>query len=122
MGMAKVKRVTSPLYHDRWMAEEIRADVELHQDIDGLVAEVWLPDDYQGTMDVVLSFGEASTRIAIGGGLSSIPLRAPHTRGVTVPLSLVAEETRTAAPNDPRQVSVILDSIRLVDNLQGARL
>lgn len=113
MGLAKVKRVAEPLYHDGWMGSELRADIELHQDVTAVTAEVWLPDEYAGELGLSFSFGAASTQVQVGPGLTTINLPVAQRCGDTTEIALVAHPTRVAAENDRRQISVILDNIRL---------
>lgn len=113
MGMARIKHVSSPLYHDRWMGQEIRAEVELHQPVKTVIADVWLPDDFDGTIDLTLTFHVASTRVSVGRGLNTIRLAAATDHGATVELALQASHTRTASAVDDRQVSVVVDNISL---------
>ena len=113
LGKAKIKGVTAPLFHDRWMGKEVRANIELHQDVREVVANVWLPDDFDTRIELSLTFGGDSIDTSVGGGLNSIRLNVRARRGETLPLALFAGQTRMAAENDERQVSVILDSIEL---------
>ena len=43
LGLAKVKNVIAPVFHDGWMGREVRANVELREDVRSVSANVWLP-------------------------------------------------------------------------------
>jgi len=113
LGRAKVKQVQSPIYHDGWLGKELSADLELRQDVRRAAANLWLPDDFPGAVDVSFAFGTASARVAVSAGMNTIALDVSLREGERVPLTLKAAETRTASSNDSRQVSAIVDSIEL---------
>ena len=110
LGLAKVKRVTVPLFHDGWMGSEVRANVELRKEVRAVSANVWLPDDEQ-PIEMSLSFGERSTRMTISPGVNTIRLDARRNINEIVELALLADAVRVAGPNDAREISVIVDSI-----------
>lgn len=113
LGKAKIKNVVTPIFHDGWMSKEVRAELELHQDLNNVVANVWLPDSFENQLELSLSLGGASTKARVCGGLNSIKLKSQSRRGEVLPLSIVADKTRRASDDDERQISVILDSIEL---------
>ena len=37
LGRAKLRGVSAPLFHDSWMGQKIKAELELHQDVTSVV-------------------------------------------------------------------------------------
>jgi hypothetical protein len=110
LGLAKIKRVATPMYHDGWMAKELRADIELRADMKSVTANVWLPDD-QDPIDVEFRFGDVRKRQTISGGVNSIRIDVPYRTAEIRELALSADPVRVAGPHDSREISVIVDSI-----------
>lgn len=113
MGLAKVKRVDAPLYPDGWMGSELRFELELHQSVNRVIANVWLPADVTHGLKLQMQVGRHSTEISAGEGLSTVTLDAECGAGDVLPVALVAERTRRAAGNDLREISFVVDSIVL---------
>lgn len=110
LGLAKVKHVHCPLYHDGWMGETLQADIELREDVRNLVANVWLPDDEE-PIDLEISFGKWSTRSHVAGGMSALRLPIFGNSENQYELKMVATPSRAASPTDERRISVIVDSL-----------
>ena len=110
LGLAKVKKVIAPLFHDGWMGTEVRADVELRKDVRAISANVWLPDNEE-PITMSLSFGERSTGKIINPGVNTIRLDVRGNTNEIAELALHAGSSRVAGPSDAREVSVIVDSI-----------
>ena len=113
LGMAKVKRVTSPLFPDGWMGKELRADIELRSNVRRVTANVWIPDDSNDPPDLTLAVAGRSCSKALTPGVNSIELDGKLSEGEVTELSLVASHARPASTIDTRQVSVIVDTIVL---------
>lgn len=110
LGLAKIKRVSAPMYHDGWMARELSATIELRGDIRTICASVWLPDG-EAPLEMQLSFAGASARKLIVGGVNTISLQPQGRTNQSAELTLTAERVRLAGPHDSREISVIVDSI-----------
>ena len=110
LGLAKVKTVIAPLFHDGWMGTEVRAEVELRKDVRAISANVWLPDNEE-PITMSLSFGEQSTGQIINPGVNAIRLDVRRNTNEIAELALIASSSRVAGPSDAREVSVIVDSI-----------
>lgn len=111
LGLAKVKDVSAPLFPDGWMGNEMRAVLELRDQVRTVSANLWLPEGIGQERDVRLNFGDASAQQRMVGGMNTINLDVLHFSGEIVSLALVAESTFSANPPDSRQISVIVDSI-----------
>lgn len=110
LGLAKVKHVSAPLYHDGWMGEVLRADIELREDARTLIANVWLPDDEE-PIDLDVRFDTSILRSRIVGGVNSVRLPISSRTGQRYELELIATPTRPASASDERRISVIVDSL-----------
>ncbi len=113
LGLAKVKHVSTPIFHDGWMGKEVRGRVELHQDVRNVAANVWLPDDHKAPLQLTVTFGSATAHKSLSGGPNTIELDVSHRSGETVEFALTADPVRKASANDSREVSAILDSLIL---------
>lgn len=111
LGFAKVKHVAAPLYHDGWMAGELRTSIELRQDIKNITANVWLPDDFAEQIALTLALGDQCLSNPVSGGMNTLNLSVSRQAGEIVELSVFADPVRVASKNDRREVSVIVDSI-----------
>jgi len=111
LGLARVKSLPRSLFDDGWMGKELRGDLELRQPVGRVIWNLWLPDDRQ--VDLLLSFGGSEIRKRVDGGMNTITLDVSHERGEVVPLAIIADETFAAEQPDPRQLSVIVNSIVL---------
>lgn len=110
LGLAKVKHVSAPLYHDGWMSNALRADIELREDTRTLIANVWLPDDEE-PIDLEVRFDSSSARSRVVGGVNSIRLPISGSAGQQYALEITATPTRPASASDERRISVIVDSL-----------
>lgn len=113
LGLAKLKEVRAPLFPDGWMGKEMRADLELRDEVRNVSAHLWLPEGMNEQIDICLSFGDTSAHQRMIGGMNTISMDVLHTSGEIVPLAVVAESTFAATPPDSRQISVIVDTIIL---------
>lgn len=113
LGLAKVKDVSASLFPDGWMGKEMRADLELRDEVRTVSANLWMPEGIDEELDICLTFGGTSAQQRMIGGMNTISVDVLHLSGEIVPLAVVAESTFAANPPDSRQISVIVDAIIL---------